>query len=454
MSKPKILVIDDEQIALRNLQHILNKEGYDITSTTKGEEALLFLDRAQDDGDYDIVLTDLRMPGIDGMEILQRTKKLFPDTEVIMITGYATVDSAIETMKAGAYHYVAKPYKLTEVRSVVKEALVKRSLKIENRQLKERLAQVQESNIITDDPGMRKLLRDAKEVSHSNCAVLITGESGTGKELLARYIHESSPRNNGPMVTLNCGAFSEELLTNELFGHEKGAYTGADRKKIGLVESAQGGTLFLDEITEMPLHMQVKLLRIIQEKEVLPLGALKTVKVDVRFMAATNRSIDKMVNEREFRQDLFFRINVVTFRLPPLAKRRKDIALLTKFFLNKYATLMNKENPDISAKAMRLLENYDFPGNVRELENIIERALVFSRENTIEGEHFPDLQVATLRPRQNELVTLEEQEKKYISWILEKTDGNKTQAAEILGIDRVSLWRKLKRQQGGYQLDA
>ncbi|MBU0681964.1 MAG: sigma-54 dependent transcriptional regulator [Proteobacteria bacterium] len=444
MNKIRILVVDDEKIAVRNLQHILEKEGYEVETASGGAQALQVLDRAEDN-EFDLVLTDLKMPGVDGMAVLAKTKLRYPDAEVIMITGYATVDSAIEALKAGAYHYIAKPFKLDEVRRVVKEALEKQVLKRENRQLKEKLAKAQGLSIITDDPQMRELLRTARHIAKGEVSILITGESGTGKELMARYLHENSPRVAGPFVAVNCGVFTEELLSNELFGHEKGAFTGADREKIGLIASAGGGTLFLDEITEMSLGMQVKLLRALQEKEIQPLGAVQPIKINVRFVAATNRDILKMVREGLFRQDLYFRINVMNIHLPPLAERRKDIPLLTKHFVDKYNSRMGKNVTEVAPEAMQQLKDYDYPGNIRELENIVERAVVLARGDTIESEHLPEMAVHTYRTPKGALPSLDEQERSYIELVLEQTQGNRTKAAEILGIDRVSLWRKLKK---------
>lgn len=444
MKKVRILVVDDEKIAVRNLQHILSKEGYEVETALGGAQAIKLLELADDNG-FDLILTDLKMPGIDGMKILTKAQLMFPETEVIMITGYATVDSAINAMKAGAYHYLAKPFKLDEVRRIVKEALEKQRLKRENQQLKEKLAKVQAVTIITDDPQMRRLLRTARHIAQGDINILITGESGTGKELMARYVHDNSPRSAGSFVAVNCGVFTEELLSNELFGHEKGAFTGAEHKKIGLIESAGGGTLFLDEITEMSLGMQVKLLRTLQEKEIQPLGANKPIKIDVRFVAATNRDVLKMVSDGRFRQDLYFRINVINIHLPPLAERRKDIPLLSKHFVNKYNARMDKAVTEISTAAMQQLQEYDFPGNVRELENIIERAVVLTRGETIDVEHLPEMAVHTFRANKEGFPSLESQERAYIEVVLEQTGGNKTKAAEILGIDRVSLWRKLKK---------
>ena len=414
----KILVIDDERIALRNLEHVMKKEGYEVTATQSGPNALKLLEEQP----FDVVLTDLRMEKVDGMQILNKSRELYPDTEVIMITGYATLDSAVESMKHGAFYYIAKPFKLEEVRKVVKEAVHKVRLKTENRQLREQLESYQgKVKIITQDPNMQKLLETARQIAPTDCNVLITGESGTGKELFARYLHANSRRAEGPFFAINCGAFTEELLSNELFGHEKGAFTGANSVKKGLLEMASGGTLFMDEVTEMPPSMQVKLLRVIQEKEVLRVGGTESLKVDVRFVAATNRDIHDTMKSGGFRQDLYFRLNVVSLRIPPLSERKDDIPLLSYYFLKKYALLMKKEVTEIAEDVIALLLNYDFPGNVRELN------------------------IKTFRKKEGKIPSLEEQEMTYIQWVLNEVGGNKTLAAQILGIDRVSLWRKLKK---------
>jgi len=442
----KILVIDDERIALRNLEHVMKKEGYDVTATQSGPNALKMLEEQP----FDVVLTDLRMEKVDGMQILKKSRELYPDTEVIMITGYATLDSAVESMKHGAFYYIAKPFKLEEVRKVVKEAVHKVRLKTENRQLREQLESYQgKVKIITQDPNMQKLLETARQIAPTDCNVLITGESGTGKELFARFIHLNSKRAEGPFFAINCGAFTEELLSNELFGHEKGAFTGANSVKKGLLEMASGGTLFMDEVTEMPPSMQVKLLRVIQEKEVLRVGGTESLKVDVRFVAATNRDIHDSMKSGSFRQDLYFRLNVVSLRIPPLSERKDDIPLLSYYFLKKYALLMKKGVTEIAEDVIALLMNYDFPGNVRELENIIERGVALTNGTTIETGHLPEdlreLNIKTFRKKEGKIPSLEEQEMTYIQWVLNEVGGNKTLAAQILGIDRVSLWRKLKK---------
>jgi DNA-binding NtrC family response regulator len=442
----KLLIVDDERVALKNLEHVMKKEGYEVTATQSGQNAIKLLEEQQ----FDVVLTDLRMEKVDGLQILQRSRELYPDSEVIMITGFATLQSAVDAMKHGAFYYIAKPFKLDEVRKVVKEAAHKVALKRENRHLREQLEGYQgKVKIVTQDPSLQKLLDVARQVAPVDTNVLITGESGTGKELFARYLHVNSGRARGPFFAINCGAFTEELLASELFGYEKGAFTGAAAQKKGLIEMASGGTLFLDEVTEMPTSMQVKLLRVIQERELLRVGGTEPVKVDVRLVAATNRDVQEAVKAGSFRQDLYFRLNVVTLRIPPLSSRKDDIPLLSYFFLKKYATLMKKPVTEIAEEVIALLLNYDFPGNVRELENIIERGVALSNGTAIELAHLPEdlkeLSIKTFRKKEGKYPSLDEQEQDYIQWVLKEAAGNKTLAAQILGIDRVSLWRKLKK---------
>ncbi len=442
----KILIVDDEKIALKNLEHVMKKEGYAVTGTQSGQNALKMLEEQS----FDVVLTDLKMEKIDGMQVLKQCRRLNPDTEVIMITGYATLESAVEAMKHGAFYYIVKPFKLDEVRKIVKEAIEKVRLKKENTQLREEIEKYQgKIKIITEDANMQRLLDTARQIAPTDCNVIISGESGTGKELFAKYIHLNSIRANRLFFAINCGAFTEELLSNELFGHEKGAFTGAISLKKGLIEMASGGTLFLDEITEMPASMQVKLLRVIQEREVLRVGGTNPLKVDVRFVAATNRDIQDAIKNGGFRQDLYFRLNVVSMRIPPLSERREDIPLLCCYFLKKYSALMKKDIAEISQDVIALLMNYDFPGNVRELENIIERGVALANGNKIEMAHLPEdlkeLNIKTFRKKDGKMPSLDEQEASYIKWVLKESGDNKTLAAQILGIDRVSLWRKLKR---------
>ncbi len=442
----RLLIVDDERAALNNLEHVMKKEGYSVIGTQSGQNALKLLYEQH----FDVVLTDLKMEKVDGMEILKRSKELHPDTEVIMITGYATLKSAVDTIKHGAFYYIAKPFKLDEVRLVVKEALEKVRLKRENIHLREQIEAYEgKVKIITQDPSMQRLLDTARQIAPTDCNILISGESGTGKEILAKFIHYNSTRSKGPFFGVNCGAFTEELLSNELFGHEKGAFTGAMTMKKGLIEMASEGTLLLDEITEMPASMQVKLLRVIQEKEVLRVGATAPVKVDVRFIAATNRDSSDAIKSGHFRQDLYFRLNVVSLYIPPLSERKEDIPILSYYFLNKYSTLMKKSIREIAPDVIALLMNYDFPGNVRELENIIERGVALSNGASIEVAHLPEdlreLSIKTFRKKRGKIPSLEDQELTYIQWVLGEVGDNKTLAAQILGIDRVSLWRKLKK---------
>ena len=448
MSRGKLLLVDDEKVAVRNLEHVLKKEGYEVTATQSGVNALVHLDKQQ----FDVVLTDLRMEKVDGLQILEKCRANWPDTEVILITGYATLESAVEAMKQGAFYYIAKPFRLDEVRKVVAEAMEKIRLRRENRALREQVESFRgKVRIITQDGEMQRLLDMSSQIAPTDCNVLITGESGTGKELFAQYLHHLSRRAGGPFVAVNCGAFNEELLANEMFGHVKGSFTGAATDRKGLLVAADGGTLFLDEITEMSLAMQVKLLRVIQEREVLPLGATAPVKADARFVAATNRDMQEMMKQGEFRQDLYFRLNVVNLHIPPLSRRREDVPLLAYHFLKKCAARMGKPVVEISTEALNILKAYDFPGNVRELENIIERGVAVATGDIIETAYLPDdlreLTIRTFRKKDGRLPSLEEQERDYIRWVLQDAGGNQTLAAQILGIDRVSLWRKLKRYQ-------
>ncbi len=444
--KARLLVVDDEPIALRNLERVLAKEGYAVSTASSGQGALRQLRQRG----FDVVLTDLRMEKVDGMQVLKRCKEIDPDVEVILITGYAAIETAIEAMKHGAYHYVAKPFKLDEVRKVVAEAAEKVALKKENRRLRERVEGLDDRiDIVTQDPAMLKVLDTARDVTSTDCNILIVGESGTGKELIARYIHRHSQRSAATFLAVNCGAFTEELLTSELFGHEKGAFTGAVAQKKGLIETARGGTLFLDEITEMSPAMQVRLLRVLQEREFMRVGGTEPIQVDVRFIAATNRGIPEAIESGDLRQDLYYRLNVVTLTLPPLAQRRDDIPMLAHFFLKRSSERMGKKVDTLSDDVLQVLSSYDFPGNVRELENLIERGVALAKGNVLEAAHLPDdlkrMGLKVFRRESGRMPSLDDQEKAYIQWVLKEVDGNRSRAAAILGIDRVSLWRKLKR---------
>ncbi len=448
METPKevILVVEDEDVARKNLEHILKKGGYEVVSVNGGRKAIDLLKKRE----FDLVLTDLKMKKVDGMEVLKTTQDLWPYSEVVMITGYATVQSAVDAMKEGAYHYIAKPYKIDEVRKIVKEALLKRRLQLENMELREALQKVQRvPYIVGKSEAMMPVLETIQQISTSETNVLVLGESGSGKELVAKAIHQLSPRSEKRFVAFNCGSFAEELMANELFGHEKGAYTGAVEEKAGLVEAADGGTIFLDEIGDMPLSMQVKLLRVIQEKEFLRVGGVDPISVNVRFIAATHRDLKDDVEKGHFRQDLYYRLNVISIHVPPLAERNGDVPLLVHYFLAQKSQEMKREIQEVDREVMDLLNKYGWPGNVRELENVIERAVALEKGPIISKDDLPeyirDLSIETYRQHSSGIPTAEEQEKKYIRWVLGKCDGNRTKAAKIMGIDRVSLWRRLKR---------
>ncbi|MCW9058498.1 MAG: sigma-54 dependent transcriptional regulator [Gammaproteobacteria bacterium] len=446
-AKHQVLLIDDELIALTNLTTVLEREGYRVTACKTGEEGVAALQSTA----FDLVLTDLRMPGIDGMDVLRHIRETMPEVPVIMITGHATLDSAVDAMKAGAYHYIAKPFRLAEVREVVRGALELRRIKRENQELKLRVEHLSnQTTIITQDLGMQRLLETARQIASTDTSVVIHGESGTGKELLARFIHQNSLRSKGPFVAFNCGALHEEIAASELFGHEKGAFTGANATKIGLFEAAEGGTLFLDEVAEMPLLMQVKLLRVLQERELMRVGSVHPIPVDVRVIAASNRDLKAAVADGQMRNDLYFRLNVMTLTLPPLRERRDDIPLLAYYLLRKFSAMMDRDVQEISTEGMRRLVEYDYPGNVRELSNFIERGVALAQGRTLDIEHLPQsLGALTVRVFKPEMAatptTLEEQETEHILAVLKMADGNRTQAAKMLGIDRVSLWRKLKK---------
>ena len=441
-----ILIIEDEQIARKNLEHILVKEGYKVTAVDSGTKGLALIKARA----FDLIITDYKMKKMDGMQVLEHSRELQPYTEVIMITGYATVDNAVTAMREGAYHYIAKPYKIDEVRKIIREALLKRSLQLENMALKRAMNKEPKlPQIIGNSAVMEEVKKTIRQVAQTDISVLILGESGTGKELVARAIHSLSNRRSYEMVAFNCGSFSEELMANELFGHEKEAFTGAAGTKKGLFEFADKGTVFFDEIGDMPPTMQIKILRVIQEKELMRVGATQTIPVDLRFIAATHRDLMHEVEKGTFRQDLYFRLNVAAIQLPPLAERQSDIPLLAYHFLAKKNREMGKSVKEIDRTAMEFLTNYSWPGNVRELENIIERAVAMENSEVIYPEALPDhitqMAIETYRTAPaGEIPTMKEQEKRYIQWVLEQTNWNKTRAAEIMEIDRVSLWRKIK----------
>ncbi len=443
--RARMLVVEDEPIARENLELVLAQQGYEVTTAEHAEAALAAMTKAE----FDVVLTDLSMPGMGGMALLEHIRATWPDTEVLVLTGYSSVESAVHAMRQGAYYYLAKPYKIDELRLLVARALEKRQLRREVEVLRRRIEDSNAPQIIGRSPAITALKEAIAQVAPVDSNVLILGETGTGKELVARYIHALSRRRDKRFLAINCASFNEDLLTNELFGHESGAYTGARQAKKGLIEAADQGTFFLDEIGDMSLAMQAKLLRVLEEKTLLRLGGNVEVPVDVRFLAATNRDLKAEVEQGNFRQDLFYRLNVITLRVPPLAARRDDIHLLCNYFLHKYAVTLGKGVSSISPEAMRLITSYAFPGNVRELENIVERAVVMCNGTEIQPGHLPpdltELGPHLVRPEENDLVSLKENERRHIARVLRETSKNRSRAAEILGIDRASLWRKMKR---------
>jgi DNA-binding NtrC family response regulator len=444
MDRFKIAVIDDEPIVCREIKRGLSREGYAVEAFADAESGL----KAMQQDPFDLVLCDLRLPGMGGLDALKHIRTHHPQTEVVLITGFGTLDSAIEAIRAGAFHYVAKPIKMAEIRLLVKRALEKVALVREKEALKEALfSRDQPADIVGHSRAMTEVFRLIEKVAPLDCTVLIQGESGTGKEMIARALHRRSPRNQGPFVSFNCGGFTEELISNELFGHEKGAFTGANETKIGLLEAAHTGTIFLDEISEMPSTMQVKLLRFVEERVLLRVGGVKPLPVDVRLLAASNQDLADMVKRRTFREDLFYRLNVVAITLPPLRSRRDDIPLLVQHFLDKYSRAFAKEVKGVSPQVMQILSTYPFPGNVRELENIVERAVALSEETELSVRDLPsDLQELSIKSlEKNHWLSLEEKEKEYIQEVLVKTGYKKHLAADILGVPRTTLWRKMRR---------
>ncbi len=384
--KPRILVVDDEESIREFLEIMLKKEGYEVTCAEDGLKAKEVLTKKS----FDMVISDLQMPNMTGIELLKHVKESYPDLVFMMITAFGTTESAVEAMKMGAYDYLTKPFKLDEVRLNIQNALRTQNLEVENKVLKKELVKEYSfQNLVGNSDAMHKIFDLVKRVSMAPTNVLITGESGTGKEVVAKAIHYNGLLKDKPFVTINCGAIPEQLMESEMFGHKKGSFTGAVNDKVGLFEVADGGTLFLDEVGELPLTIQVKLLRAIQERVIRRVGATDDIKVEVRICAATNRNLEKMIKDGSFRQDLFYRLNVINIRTPSLKERHEDIPLLANHFLRKYNERLTKAIGGISAEAMELLKKYDYPGNVRELENIIERTVALESGSTILPESLP-----------------------------------------------------------------
>ncbi len=441
MSKARILIVDDEQVVRESLAEWFATEDYETHAVASGREAVESVEKEE----RDLALIDLKMPGMDGIELQRRLKLLDPELIVIIMTGFATIDTAVHALKQGAYDYLTKPVDPDELSHIVEKALEHRRAKIENVQLRECLSEVfPTTQLIGNSPGMKRVIELVEMVAPTPATVLINGESGTGKEVVARAIHAASPRRNQPMVTIHCGALTETLLESELFGHERGAFTGAQVRKKGKFELADSGTVFLDEIADISLKTQTDLLRVLQEHEIVRVGGGQTIKVDFRCIAATNKDLKGMVAAGTFRPDLFYRLNVVSIELPPLRDRKEDIPLLIDHFLQKFARSMNRPTAELAPDVLQQLIDYDWPGNVRELENAIERALVMRRGAWLEASDFPfqfqRAAAATANGR-----SLEEVERAHVEHVFQETAGNISKAARILHIDRTTLYSKLRR---------
>jgi len=446
---PEVLIIDDEPLMRISISDALKAEGYNVASAATGSEGL----KAIKDTSYDVVITDLRLPEVDGVQILKTCRQISPHTKVLMITAYGSVDTAVEAMRIGAYDYITKPFSMDELILTVKRLIALRDLEDENIYLKEKIEEKYDfSGIIGKSEKMQDIFEKIKIIAPTDTTVLITGESGTGKELVANAIHFNSPRKNEAFIKVSCAALPETLLEAELFGHERGAFTGALKQKKGRFELAHKGTLFLDEIGEINQTVQVKLLRVLQEREFERLGGTSTINVDVRIIGATQRDLKKEVQKGNFREDLYYRLNVVPVQLPPLRDRKEDILLLMEHFLKLYSKHMNKPLKGMSIEAREFILKYDFPGNIRELENAIRRAVTLSRDKDIQPWDLPEDICTICRDsgkmgeRLNYSETLPTAislfEKQYIARVLEETKGNKTLASKILGISRKTLWEK------------
>ncbi len=446
----RILIVDDEKVQLEILEGFLVKQGYEATAAEDGQRAL----EKFKNGSFDLVLTDYRMPGMDGIQLLREVRRLQPEAVVVIMTAYGTVGTAVAAMKEGAYDYLTKPIDLDELLLLIQRVEREVGLDQENRELKEQLREKFKVDfIVSASRQMEEALNLVGRVSRSSATILILGESGTGKELIARAIHYSSPRADKPFVKVNCAALPENLLESELFGHEKGAFTGAVARRVGRFELADQGSIFLDEIGDLSPSLQMKLLRVLQEKEFERVGSNQTIRSDVRVIAATNRNLEEAIQKGTFREDLYYRLNVVTISLPPLRERKEDIPLLVEHFLKKYNRENKKNVASLSKEARDLLMRYDYPGNVREVENIVERAVVLCRGDTLTTQDLPlnlregKAEAALERDRGTQSLpdTLEEIERQLILKALERSGGVQTKAAEELGISERVLRYKMKK---------
>jgi len=439
-----ILVVDDESDLRDSLNKVFRKEGYLVLTANSGEEALNILHTKH----VDLLLTDLRMSKMSGIDLLRKVKKQWPDIEVLVLTAYGTIEGAVEAMREGAYDFITKPLKRVELLKAIQRAFERQSLSLENRYLKEQLEGKIKRELITGrSHNMVSVMEWVERVAPITSTVLISGESGTGKEMVAREIHSRSPRANNRFVAINCGAIPENLMESELFGHTKGAFTGAIRDKEGLFKVASNGTLFLDEIGNVPQNLQIKLLRAIEEKEILPVGTTNPIFIDVRIIAASNRNLAKEVEEGHFRDDLYYRLNVVGIEIPPLRERKEDIPFLVDYFINNHSAELNKVIEKIADNAMNALMQYEWKGNVRELDNVIERAMILCDGHEIQLGHLPpNLQISgiNLRKKSDSLKEATQYfERDHILTILHKTSDDKKETAEILGLSQSSLYRKM-----------
>ena len=444
--KDSILVVDDAPDTIELLQRNLESRGYQVFTAPNAMEAIKILETTA----VDLVITDLKMPGASGIELIRHIRENFRDIEVMMITGYPTIESAVKAVKSGAEEYLTKPFTDTELFSALEQVFEKIHV---HRAIHPPWHRSQKSpyGLIGESEAMQKVFSAIAKATTTSATTLIIGESGTGKELVARAIHYNSPRNSAPFVPVNCGAIPEELLESELFGHIKGAFTGATETRAGFFQTADGGTIFLDEISETSLSMQVKLLRVLQDKEVYMVGSTRSRKVDVRILASTNKDLLNLMKKGLFREDLFFRLNVITIDIPPLRERGEDIFLLTQYFATKFAEELGKPKLRFSENAMSVLRNYHWPGNVRELENVVQRLVVMTEGDLIEVPDLPSLMRFSALQKTGLNRTLSEVEAEYIRNVLTSVGGNKTRAAEILGIDRKTLREKLSKMGKGSQ---
>lgn len=437
MGTTKLLVVDDEKDLLQLLVKRLTRKGYLVDAAESAEEALLLLKKEY----YDVAIYDIRLPKMDGITLLKETKKMQPEIEILVLTGHGTIETAIEAMRFGAFDYLTKPYNLTELELTIEKAASNKRLKEKNESMKKIIQKQNDFKIIGESASLKEVIHLTKRVADSTVPVMIEGESGTGKELFAKALHYWSVRSEEPFVAVNSGALPEQLLESELFGHVKGAFTGANQDKKGLVEAAEGGTLFLDELGEMPLPLQVKLLRFLESGEFRRVGDVRERKVKVRVVAATNCKMEEEVAAGNFREDLYYRLNVVKIIVPPLRERKEDIPLLVDFFLDDMKAMPKR----LSEDALLELCQYDFPGNVRELQHILERGTLLANTDVIEAQDLFLNQHAKPDVSRVELCPLEEVEKAHIHQVLEKMDWNKTKAAEILGISVRNLYRKIEQ---------